>query len=317
MKTIMTVQGPISASQLGFCQCHEHLMLSKGISYERSAVLLIDDEEKSTAEAARLVKNGGCTIVDAQPGGCNRMEKGLLSISRKTGLNIISSTGFHKLCFYPKQHWLHTKSQEDLVRIFSHELTRGMYTDIDTKFREENCSIRAGIIKTALDSENLTPIYRKLFAAAAAASLQAGVPIMVHIEQYSDPLDLFHYLKNLGVSPRHMIFCHMDRAIPDLTIHKQLLSEGVFLEYDTIGRFKYHSDLREIEIFQSMLASGFEDQLLFSLDTTRARLKAYDQNAVGLDYLQTAFVPLMKEHGITQKQIEKISHHNFVNVFTN
>ena len=108
----------------------------------------------------------------------------------------------------------------------------------------------------------------------------------------------------------------MDRAVPDLSVHKQLLREGVFLEYDTIGRFKYHTDQKEISIFQSMLEAGFENQLLFSLDTTRARLKSYDPHAVGLDYLLTTFVPMMRERGLTQDQIEKISHYNFVRVFT-
>lgn len=316
MKTLMTVQGPVCPGQLGFCQCHEHLALSKGVSFEKSPVLLIDDVEKSTREAARLFKNGGRTVVDAQPGGCNRVEQALLTISKKTGLNIIASTGFHKLCFYPKHHWLRTASVRELYRIFTHELTTGMYSDIDTEFHPEYSDLRAGIVKMALDAENLTPVYQKLFTAGAGAAMEADVPVMVHIEQGSDPMALFLFLRKLDVSPQRMIFCHMDRAIPDLDIHRQLLSEGIFLEYDTIGRFKYHSDLREIEIFQAMLKAGYEDQLLFSLDTTRARLKEYDPDAVGLDYLLTSFIPLMKRHGITDRQIEKISHHNFVRAFT-
>ena len=315
-KTIMTVNGPVCPEQLGFCQCHEHLAISRGVSFEKSPVLLIDDIQKSTKEAARLFKSGGRTIVDAQPGGCNRVEQDLLTISQKTGLNIIASTGFHKLCFYPEQHWLYTASADELCRIFTHELTVGMYSSIDTCFSSGYSHIRAGIVKSALDRENLTPIYQKLFTAAAGAALASDVPLMVHIEQDSDPVALFFFLKKLGVPPQQMIFCHMDRAIPDLDIHKKLLSEGIYLEYDTIGRFKYHSDLREIEIFQSMLAAGFDEQLLFSLDTTRARLKAYDPKAIGLDYLLTTFVPLMEYHGITRQQIEKISHHNFVKVFT-
>ncbi len=315
-KTIMTVQGPVCPEQLGFCQCHEHLAISRGVSFEKSPVLLIDDIQKSTQEAAQLFKSGGRTIVDAQPGGCNRVEHDLLTISQKTGLNIIASTGFHKLCFYPEHHWLYTASPDELCRIFTHELTVGMYSSIDTDFPSGYSHIRAGIVKSALDRENLTSIYQKLFTAAAGAALASDVPLMVHIEQDSDPVSLFSFLKELGVHPKRMIFCHMDRAIPDLDIHKKLLSDGIFLEYDTIGRFKYHSDLREIEIFQSMIAEGFEDQLLFSLDTTRARLKSYDPKAIGLDYLLTTFIPLMKNHGITRQQIEKISHHNFVKVFT-
>lgn len=316
MDTVMSVRGPVPAEELGFCQCHEHLMLSKGVSYDKSPVLLIDDLEKSTQEASRLVRLGGGTIVDAQPGGCNRMAEELLEISRKTGLHIIASTGFHKLCFYPEDHWLYTKTETELLAIFYHELTQGMYTDTDHYFHKETIPSKAGVVKMALDTEGLTPVYKKLFRAGAKASVKAGVPVMLHIEQGADALALFRFLKEAGVKPCHMIFCHMDRAVPDLSVHKQLLKEGAFLEYDTIGRFKYHSDEKEIEIFTSMLNAGYEEQLLFSLDTTRARLKTYDEKAVGLDYLLTTFIPLMKENGITAEQIDKISHTNFVRVFT-
>lgn len=320
MKTVMTVQGPVNPDTFGFCQCHEHLALSKGVSFEIHAALRIDDEAKSTEEAVRLIKNGGSTMVDAQPGGCNRMEQMLLSISRASGLHIIASTGFHKLCFYPENHWIRNMSADELENVFYHELSVGMFQDIDVKDPDfsvdTSASPRAGIVKMALDRENLTPVYRKLFTAGAKAAIKADVPVMVHIEQDADPMELYRFLLEVGVSPKRMVFCHMDRAISDLSIHLELLKNGIFLEYDTIGRFKYHSDEREIEIFLEMLKNGYEDQLLFSLDTTSARLKSYDPTAVGLDYLQTTFVPMMKENGITEAQIRKISHDNFVRVFT-
>ena len=324
-KQIMTVQGPVSPDQIAFCQCHEHLALSKGVSYQKNPVLLIDDPQKSTQEAIQLMHSGGSLIVDAQPGGCNRMESMLLSVSTHSGLHIVSSCGFHKLGFYPEDHWIFQMDDLSLSLFFLEELTHGMYQDIDhdsnpffspAHNRSLQTSIRAGIVKMALDRENLSPRYRTLFSAGANAAIQANVPAMIHIEKDSDPIALFHFLKETGLSPSKMIFCHMDRAIADLSIHEQLLREGVYLEYDTIGRFKYHSDLCEIQIFQHMIEAGFEKQLLFSLDTTRARLKSYDSSAIGLDYLLTTFVPLMKEHGITDQQIQEISHDNFIRIFT-
>lgn len=316
MRRIQTVTGEKDPEELGFCQCHEHLMLSRGVSWEIDPNLCINDISKSTREVRRLKRLGGSTVVDAQPVGCNRMEEALVEIAEQTGLHIIASTGFHKLYFYPENHWIHTWTQEELTRLFLFELQKGMYTCTEKKKPKNFITARAGIVKSALDQENLSPRYRKLFTAAAKAALETGVPLMVHIEKDSDPRTLLRFLLDQGLPPEQMIFCHMDRAIPDLDIHRQVLSQGIFLEYDTIGRFRYHSDEEEIRIFQEMLEGGFENQLLFSLDTTRARLKTYQPDAIGLDYLLTTFVPLMQAAGITETQIQKISHHNFVRVFT-
>ena len=321
MRQIMTVTGPAEPDALGFCHSHEHLALGKGQSFIVNPVLWIDDAEKSTQEVIAFREAGGGTLIDAQPVGCGRMHAMLRAISRESGVNIVASTGFHKMCFYPEDHWIRTASAEDLAKIFLRETKDGMYEDSDVIMPDPDAAApagapRAGQIKTALDTEGLTPLYERLFRAAAAAQLSSLVPLMVHIEQGSDPLALLRFLTDLGVKPEQLIFCHMDRAVADLGVHEEAARAGVFLEYDTIARFKYHSDEEELRIFRHMLDAGFGDRLLFSLDTTRARLRAYDPSAPGLDYILRVFVPKMLEAGITKEQIRAVSHDNFVRVFT-
>lgn len=316
MKEIMTIAGWQKPEALGFCHCHEHLMLSKGVSFERNPVLCMEDLEKSTQEVRRFISQGGKTIIEAQPGGCNRMESALYQIAKATGANIVASTGFHKLLFYPKEHWVRTISEKDFTRFLLHELSKGMFTDIDTNFHMDTAPYRAGIIKTALDTEGLTPVYRRLFAAAAKAAIEADVPLMVHIEQNSRPKELLAFLLEKGVLAKRIIFCHMDRSVEELPYYTEILDQKVTLEFDTIGRFKYHSDEEEVKLIVDLLKQGYEDQLLFSLDTTAARLKTYTSDGVGLDYILTTFVPALKAAGVTDSQICKISHDNCVRVFT-
>lgn len=306
----MTVTGSIEPSDLGFSQCHEHLLISRGRSFEINHALCIDKIENSIKDVLDFKEAGGKTIIDAQPCGCNRMETGLALISSKTGVNIISSTGFHKMCFYPENHWIHTASEDELTAIFTSELKYGMYVDADTTFPSCQCSARAGIIKTAFDKEELSNRYKRLFRAAVESAIDTNCAISVHIEQDTNPLYLLDYLLKIGMNPQKLIFCHMDRACRDLSLHQQVLKEGVSLEYDTIGRFKYHDDNHEISIFQTMLAQGFENQLLFSLDTTRERLKSYTPSGIGLDYLMKIFIPHMIAAGISPHQINLISCEN-------
>ena len=50
---------------------------------------------------------------------------------------------------------------------------------------------------------------------------------------------------------------------------------GVYIEMDTIGRYKYHSDEEEVRLIRMLLDHGHEDRILLGLDTTRKRMKSY------------------------------------------
>ena len=311
----MTVCGWENLENIGFCQPHEHLMISHGVSAKLHPALCIDDIEKSTAEVFTFKEHGGKTIIDAQPGGCNRMESALYEISKNTGVNIIASTGFHKLIFYPKEHWIHTISLEELEDFYTHELTFGMYSDINLKLHKNFVPYKAGIIKAALDTKGLTPIYKKCFMAAAKASIRCNVPMMIHIEQGSDPVTLLDTLLSWGVPSHRLLFCHMDREVLPLSYYTSVLDKGISLEFDTIGRFKYHSDEDEAALVMKLITAGYEDQLLFSLDTTRDRHRSYNKDGIGLSYLFTDFLPLIRKYGIRDEQIYKITHTNLMRVF--
>ena len=298
-----TVLGPVPEGKLGHVQCHEHLLISRGRSFQVNHALFMDDLDKSAAEAAAYRASGGGTVVDAQPVGCGRMAQGLRHIARASGVNIIASTGFHKMVFYQEGHWIYSMGEEELTRLFIRELTCGMYGTCDYSPPQEATDIRAGIIKTALDVAGLTPQYEKLFRAASQASLETGAPMMVHIEPGSDPAALLKFLLLQGLSPERLIFCHTDRNLEDAPIRRGLLEAGVFLELDTIGRYKYHSDLAQARLVTQLLEEGWRDKLLLSLDTTRLRLRSYEPTAVGLCHIIDTFIPLLQRMGAGDEDI--------------
>ncbi len=307
MPYIQTITGRISPDKLTFCHCHEHLMLRKGKSFDVNQALCIDDYDKTLRELSDFYSAGGSMVVDAQPVGCGRMEEELQALSRASGVHIIASTGFHKMLFYPENHWIFQYSCEELTALFLQELRTGMYTESDISAPCRPIKAKAGIIKCAWDVCGLNRQYEKLFRAALNAAKKTGAPLMIHIESGSDPLTLAEYLDKNQVPLGRVIFCHMDRVCHRLSIHKEVCSRGIYLEYDTIGRGKYHSDEQEADIFSELIHAGYENQLLFSLDTTRERLKAYNPSGVGLKYILHTFIPLLKTRGITDTQIKKIS----------
>jgi phosphotriesterase-related protein len=311
MRIITTVSGDIAPCALGFCQSHEHLSIA---CTAPKGPQCIDDPEKNIAELELYYSAGGRALVDAQPVGCGR-DAGMLShISEKSGVHIIASTGFHKLSYYPEDHWLRCAGEEELTLLFINELSRGMYIDGGITFPSRYCGAKAGQIKTALDTEGLSPRYHKLFIAAAQAAKAADCALMVHIEKDSQPLRLANFLVKQKLPLNRVIFCHLDRAITDINVHKEICEQGIYLEYDTIGRPKYHDDEKEAAIILELLKAGYEKQLLMSLDTTRARLASYG-GVPGLAHILNVFIPLLLQKGITETQIKSFFVENPARVF--
>jgi len=300
---IQTVTGPIAPRELGFCQSHEHLCLLDGQSAQCNPALRIDDPQASALELMDYFRAGGQSIVDAQPVGCGRDAGFLKKISVQSGVNIIASTGFHKLIFYPKNHWIFRWDKDRLAQLYIQELTEGMFAPCDHEEPFNQTNIQAGQIKTAIDREGLTPRYKVLFSAAVLAQKATGAPLMVHTEFGSDVVELADYLKGLGVDLHHVIFCHMDRTVSDLSVHAELCRRGIIMEYDTVAREKYHSNSREIEIVHALLDAGFQSQLLMSLDVTRARLIHYG-GQVGLCYILNTFLNDCKQQGISESALQ-------------
>jgi phosphotriesterase-related protein len=309
-KIITTVLGDMAPGDLGFCQSHEHLFIRRGRSAEINPVLCIDDPAGSLAEAEAYYRAGGRSLVDAQPPGCGRDPGVLAEISRRSGVHIVASTGFHRMLYYPEDHWIFKAAERELTAFYLAELNEGMYREEDLSPRggipagtgsfPGGQNLRAGQIKTALEAGGLDRQSRKLFGAAAAAAGESGCAVMVHVERGAAPAALADFLLKQGLS--RLIFCHLDRAAGDLGLHRELCRRGAYLEYDTIGRPNYHDDDREAEIILEMAAAGFAGQILLSLDTTRARLSAYGGEP-GLCHILKSFIPRLKGRGLTEDHI--------------
>jgi phosphotriesterase-related protein len=302
---IRTVLGDIRADGAGVCQCHEHLFIEKGKPCRIAPVLYMDDIEKSAAELSGYRRAGGSLVVDAQPVYAGRMAENLAAASKKSGVHVVASTGFYKTAFYEDGAYIENWSEEAMADLYVSEFEKGMLASGQAGFARMEA--KAGIIKTAVDSGGIyrDSLYPKLFSAAACAAVQTGMPVMCHIEQGADALQVVDFFVKKGVAPGRLLICHLDRARIDPIYHKEVLQTGVFLEYDTINRTKYVSNRQEAGLIMTMLEAGYEDQILLSLDTTNARLRAYGAD-MGLDHIIKEFAPLLADAGATEKQLSKM-----------
>ena len=304
---IRTVRGDISPDALGYCQCHEHLLIAKGISGEKVPSLILEDVEKTSDELDMYFSKGGRGIVDAQPVGCGRMAGGLVRASERSGVHIIASTGFHKLDFYGEDHFVFARDEEQLENLFAEELTGGMFTDrvSGPEAPSVQGAARAGIIKTASDGRDIRtdegrlPVYRKLFTAAGRAAKRTGAPVLTHLEMGKGAESQLEVLTSQGIGPSQIIMSHLDRVVDEASeaYRLEVARSGVYLQLDTIGRLKYHSDADEARFIAKLCEKGFEDRILLGLDTTNERLKSYG-GSIGLDYIFDTFRSLLEKYGI-------------------
>jgi phosphotriesterase-related protein len=306
-RIIRTVVGDIDPKLLGYCQCHEHLFIAKGKAGDLVPSLIMEDLDKTTRELLLYYDKGGRAVVDAQPVGCGRMAMELLQASKQSGVHIVASTGFHKLDFYEDNHFVFKMDQEELTQLFIKELTVGMETDGGKNGfpSVEGGLAKAGMIKTASDGRDIRSpdptlaIYKKLFLAAGKAAKVTGAPVMTHLEMGKGAFSQLDVLTSQGIAPDRVMMSHLDRVTGSNVWDYQLqvAKSGVYLQLDTIGRFKYHSDQEEVEFIAMLCEKGYEDKIVIGLDTTKERMINYG-GSIGLNYIIDTFRGKLKEYGI-------------------
>jgi hypothetical protein len=119
---VITVLGPVAASELGYVDAHEHLFL-------RTPALAGDefwDPSRSTAEAAAVRESGITTVVDLTPVGLGRRPAALAKLSVDADVHVVAATGYHRSAHYPAWHWAREVSEDDLLDILLTDLTVGM-----------------------------------------------------------------------------------------------------------------------------------------------------------------------------------------------
>ncbi len=299
---IRTVGNDLSPAQLGHTQCHEHIWLNRGASFQVNSALCMDNFDASLEELKRYRTYGGGTIVDAQPGGFGRDLSRLYNLQVSSNVNIISVSGCHKLCFLDDPT-ISSLSERELAARFVQEFTEGE--------AYEGHMLRTGMMKLALDAGGLAnPAYAQLYPAVARAAAETGAATMIHTEKDSDIPALLQFFKNYGVDAQRLLVCHLDRTNPTPEVHLQALDMGCTLCYDSIHRYKYVSDEQELSLLQKMLKKGYEQQIVLSLDTTNQRLRAYGAQDMGLETILTEFIPKLRACGVSDSQIEAMCQGN-------
>ena len=333
---VQTVLGVIESENLGATLIHEHLFIDgkclfaepEGASeralayepvdwhnlswlryhpYENLDNMRLLDEQEAIDEATLFKKAGGGTIVDVTITGIGRDPKGIARVSRATGLNVVMGSGYYTANSLGAE--MATKTEEEISAEIINDITVGV----------GGTGIRAGLIGEIGCSWPLHDYERKTLKAAAVAQQKTGACLSVHPgRNRKAPFDVVDILEQAGADLSRVIICHIDARIRDHEGRTQMLQKGCVLEYDlwgweghfpsywtADGYMDLPNDTQRIHEIRRHIEEGYLNQIVMSHDicakTRRARYGGW-----GYAHILNYVVPMMRQRGITQEQIDTI-----------
>jgi predicted metal-dependent phosphotriesterase family hydrolase len=287
--TVQGVLGPLAPDRLGRVDAHEHLFLTTpalpGEEY--------DDLDRIAEEVARVGASGIGTVVDLTPVGLGRDPRGLAEVARRTGVQVVAATGFHRDAHYPAGHWALREPAEALLAVLLQDLTAGMDGRDWQGPVPSPTEVRAGIVKLGASYQRLSPAERRRLEVGAEAARRTGVPVAVHCEVGTLANELLDLLERGGVPPERVVLAHMDRN-PDADLHRELADRGAYLLYDQVGRVMHRPESQLVGLVAELVDSGHHARVLLGTDTARrSALRAYG-GGPGMDVLGRAFLPRLE-----------------------
>lgn len=293
--TIQTVAGPLPATELGITLPHEHVLVDF-IGAEAVSPSRYDPDEVFAVARPHLEQahaRGVRTIFECTPAYLARDPALLRRLGAATGLNFVTNTGYYGARankFLPPH--AHTESARELAARWIAEYRDGI----------DGTGIRPGFIKSAVDPDpRLSETHRKLVQAAALAHLETGLTIAVHTGR-GPGLEQLALLDDLAVSASAFVWVHAQGATDDALL--AAADQGAWLSFDGLAP---SSLARHRHLVALMRQRGHLGRILLSHDAGWFDpAKPGGGSYRGHDLLFTAFLPALREDGMSEAEIERV-----------
>lgn len=223
---IMTVTGYIDAEDLGITLSHEHAM----VDFTGAEKVPQPQYDHDTALDTLLpyfsaVKALGVqSIFECTPKYIGRDVKLLESLSRQTGLNIITNTGYYAAAdkkFLPAHAY--TESASELATRWIAEWKDGI----------EGTGIRPGFIKLGVGRDTLDEVERKIVTAGAMTHMATGLKVAIHTGGAHAAFGEIEIFREQGVDLKALIVVHAQ----NLSIEDQVrvAKKGAWVSLDGVN----------------------------------------------------------------------------------
>jgi phosphotriesterase-related protein len=309
---VETARGPVDTADLGVTLMHEHVfVLTADVQQNYPAEWGSEDDRVADA-VQRLQKAhdaGVRTIVDPTVVGLGRYVPRIERIAQQVPVNIVVATGLYTYDDVPF-HFHHrgpalnavlgSEVPDPMVDMFVGDIRDGV----------AGTSVKAGMLKCAIDHQGLTPGVERVMRAVAKAHHETGVPVTVHTHPGSRTA--LHVQRVMcqeeGVEPGRIVLGHSGDTT-DTDHLAELADAGFVLGMDRFGINLETTFEARADTLVEMVRRGYTDRMVLSQDAS-CYIDWIDPNVMPFlpqwhyTHLFEDVFPYVLEHGVSQEQVD-------------
>lgn len=300
-RQVQTVLGRVDAASLGQTLMHEHLFVLTA-EVQRNFPDEWGDEDSRVADAVarlrELPRHGISTIVDVTVIGQGRDIDRVWRIAQQVpDLNIVVATGIYTFDEAPL--FFRGRPRNTMSDFFVRDIREGI----------AGTTIKAGMLKCAVDEKGLTKGTEQVLRAVARAHRKTGVPITIHTHAAGQHgPEIVKVLTAEGADLSRVVLGHSGDS-KDPGYLREMAQTGLVLGMDRFGIDHFATFEERCSLVVELCRHGLADSMVLSHDCS----VYLDWFAPGrLDdlrdwhYLHVSqdVLPYLRDHGVTQDQIE-------------
>jgi phosphotriesterase-related protein len=297
---IMTVLGPIPASEMGTTLSHEHVLVDF-IGADSTGYHRWDKQEVVNSVLPYLTEiqeHQVSTLIECTPAFLGRDPWLLKTLSKETGMHLVTNTGFygaHGNRFIPAKFL--KLSAEELSHLWADEFENGI----------EGSGVMPGFIKIGVEGdEKLSNDHVKIITAAALTHQKTGLVIASHTGREAPAFEQISILQAHGVDPSSFIWVHAQHGSLEGNIRAAKL--GAWISLDNVNLNRQQGSEYDVAWYadriQDMKKAGFLNRVLISHDA--GWYKPGEENGGsfrGFTGIFTSLIPALKELDFSQEDI--------------
>jgi phosphotriesterase-related protein len=209
-------------------------------------------------------------------------------------------SGWYRGAHYPAEALVDRRSVDALADAIVRDATVGV----------GETGIRAGIIgEIGTDKPWLSAQEERVHRAAARAAVRTGLAITTHAVQSTVGLDQLDVFAAEGADLARIVIGHAD-SHPSLDYHLAIVERGATVEFDFLGMsftpLERHGEGRIVDHVVELIGRGHVERILLSQDVCHdSQLRRYGGN--GYAYLAAAFLPRLREAGVSDADLRTIT----------